>query len=85
MTANEDCVSETLQRPYAVTQDRLRKDVENYYLPFILPPPYRQTYLKVCVRFRQDAQTGDSVGNVLTAFATTDIQEGEAQKWQSHE
>jgi hypothetical protein len=57
--------------------DKQRKDVENYYRAFVLPSPMHLTYLKVCVLFTGSA----SEGIIITAYATTDTQEGEIEKW----
>jgi hypothetical protein len=81
MIGNEDCIEKTLTEPYCVYFDKERKDVEVFYRPFVLPPPFQQSWLKVCVRFRAKFLGAGNEGEVLTAFSTDRVHPDEEEKW----
>jgi len=80
MLDNESAVQRTLADPDVVTFDKDYADRELYYRRGALPPPFRQTYLKVCVAF-QLTPGGTATGRVATAYATDRVKPGERGKW----
>lgn len=81
MAGQEAIVQQTLTDPICVNHDKDFPDRENFYRPFVFRPPRTLAYMKVCVEFRNRAFGQGARGEVVTAYPTTSIKQGEARKW----
>ncbi len=81
MTGRAAVVRQTLTNPICVNQDKDFPDRENFYRPFVIRPPRTLAYLKVCVEFRNRPFGRAPRGEVVTAYPTTTIKQGEPRKW----
>ncbi len=70
-----------LTDPTFICEDRDFDTRENYYRPFTLPGRFHNTYLKVCVEFPRPGLLRQLTGEVVTAFSTANIKQGETQTW----
>jgi hypothetical protein len=80
MRGNDRSIEKTLVSPHQVNIDRAYADREVFYRDGALPPTDNNILLKVVVRYYQN-QDGDVVGDVVTAFAVTQVSPTEKVKW----
>jgi len=69
-----------IEAPDRIVTDRDRADRRCYYRAEVLPAPYDEDLLKVVVGLAAGSQ-GTTTGEVITAYATPRVKQGEAQQW----
>ena len=70
-----------IEQPYRVYQDKRHLHRKIYYRPFILPKPFHMQYLRVVVEYRERRFSSER-GHVVTAFACTEVREGDILLWE---
>jgi len=79
----ENCaaiVSETINKPYEIYQDRININRKIIYKPFVLPKPFHTYYLRVVIEYKQHRFRGQR-GYVATAFSCSNKKEGDILLW----
>jgi len=77
-----DLVVDAIREPHCIARDEIEPGVELYYVQGTLPNKYRYCWLRVVVRFV--ARGTERLGDVVTAFALTEIPTtGEKVVWLS--
>jgi hypothetical protein len=80
MHGHEVSVGRTLREPEFHTEDEVLPNREAYDKRGALPPPDKDDFVKVVVGYRE-ADNGEIVGRVITAYATPGVKQGERLIW----
>ncbi len=81
LTGNETSVQRAVEHPDAVNFDLQAANGENFYCLGVLPAPFDQLLVKVCVRFTHHGAGQNWRGEVITAYSTNREKFGEVNKW----
>lgn len=81
MDGYDEHIESVLIEPDVVTRDADHANGVNYYRARALPPPDDKQYLKVCVRFETDRDTGSRYGIIVTTYPTIGVKRSETITW----
>lgn len=81
LVGQEAVVRSVIENPLFVMFDRMNADREQFYGAGLLPPPYHQVFIKVCVEFDPPRTGVSQSGFVVTVFLTDEVHPRERQKW----
>ena len=81
MIGCEAVVKAVIEQPYRVYQDKRHLHRRVFYKPFVLPRPFHTQYLRVVVQYKE-RRFGSKRGHVMTAFACTQVREGDILLWE---
>ena len=83
MASQQGAVATTIRDPVFIYQSDRHASRKIFYRPFILSPPYFQSYLRVVIEYRG---TGTNRrGTVVTAFPSANIRQGDILIWSKYE
>jgi hypothetical protein len=82
MEGQQSAVVSTLNDPLSVYQSGRYPDRRLFYRPFVLAGPFHRTYLMVVVAYR--TRRGTMTGEVVTAFSTANIKQGDILIWSKY-
>lgn len=78
----QSAVSITVQEPIYIYQSGRYPERRLFYRPFVLPAPFRNSYVLVVIAYRG---SGDRRrGEVVSAYATANIKEGDILIWSKY-
>ena len=81
MDGYEQYIESALTKPDVMTRDADHANGVNYYRARALPPPDDRQYLKVCVRFEIDSDSGLRSGIIVTMYPTIGVKRSETIIW----
>ncbi len=81
MAGNEWAIDLALRQPDYVMDDASVDGRLVYYRGNVLPKPFDASFVKVCVELLPPDETGNVVGEIVTAYATPSLKRGERQRW----
>lgn len=83
MRGQQSAVEVALRDPVYVYQDGRHLGRRIFYRPFTLPKPYDRYYLRVVIRYF--AAHGKERGEIITAFSSANIRQGDIRIWSKYE
>ena len=82
LEGQQSAVSATIQEPIYIYQSGRYPRRRVFYRPFVLPAPFQRNYLLVVIEYRGGVNRRR--GEVITAFATINIKEGDILIWSKY-
>lgn len=80
MVGQQSATATTIRDPAFIFQSGRYPGRRLYYKPFVLPKPFHKAYLLVVIAYDGDGKNGE----VITAFPTANIKQGDILIWSKY-